>query len=155
MRFDYQMYLKSDLYVPIGYLLFSIGFIGLCLAGAFLQSGKSLFEELIPVCFPVCIALFFIYISVTQLIRGVPLLKDRDQETFEVSGIVEKIEGFTFSTRHAIGRDFLSSIYITINGERYYSVSVPEIQEGDYLKLDVLKNSKFVAGYEKVFCEEI
>ncbi|MBQ4290874.1 MAG: hypothetical protein II719_06715, partial [Clostridia bacterium] len=91
-----------------------------------------------------------IYIAVTQLIRGVPLLKDRDQETFEVSGIVEKIEGFTFGTRHVIGRDILTSIYITINGERYYSVSIPEIQEGDYLKLDVYINSKFVAGYEKV-----
>ncbi len=144
------MYLKSDFYVPIGYLLFSFGFIGLCLAVSFLQSGKSLFEKMIPVCFPGCIALFFIYIAVTQLIRGVPLLKDRDQETFEVSGIVEKIEGFTFGTRHVIGRDILTSIYITINGERYYSVSIPEIQEGDYLKLDVYINSKFVAGYEKV-----
>lgn len=147
MRFDYQMYLKSDFYVPLGVLLFGIAFIAVNIAG-FIQNfeSKNRFQYLIPFLF----GLFFIILSLCQMIRGMAILKDRDLETFEVAGKVEKIEEVLFGTRHTIGRDIRTSVYITVNGERYYSVSLPGIYEGDYVKLDVFTNSKFVSRCEKV-----
>ena len=107
MRFDYQMYLKSDFYVPLGVLLFSITFIAINIAG-FIQNfeSKSRIQYLIPFLF----GLFFLVLSLCQMIRGLPILKDRDLEIYEVVGKVEKIEEVTFSTRHTIGRDIRSSV---------------------------------------------
>lgn len=151
MKFDYHMYLKCDLYVPLGALLFCIALIVINIVGFFQNdSSKTRFQYIFFICFTLCFASIF----VIQFIRGIPLLKDHELETVEVSGIVEKIEDITFSTRHTIGRDIRSSVYITVNGERYYSVSLPGIDVGDRVKLGVFTNSHFIASCELVIDNE-
>ena len=148
MTFDYQMYLKSDFYIPLGLLLFCLTFIAVSIGGFIQDLGsKSRFQNLIPL----CIGLLFGLIALVQMIRGMPILKDRDLQTFEVDGTVEKIEEVAFATRHYIGRDIRFSVYITVNGERYYSVSMPEIEEGDHVHLLVFQNSRFVSKCEKCY----
>ena len=122
MRFDYQMYLKSDLYVPLCASLFCVVLVVSAIVGIIQHlESKARFEYVVFICFTLLLATVF----VTQVIRGIPILKDRDLETLEVSGKIEKIEDITFGSRHYVGSDVRSSVYVTVNGVRYYSVTLP------------------------------
>ena len=46
--------------------------------------------------------------------------------------------------RHIVGENDFIPVYITIDGNKYYSVFLPGVEEGDTVDLVVLVNSKYV-----------
>ncbi len=142
MIFDYQMYLRSDFFVPLGELVF-VTIVIVSSVGSFIRaraSGKAASETLLVI----VAALFFVVMTSIQIARGIRLLSDSEQDTFEIQGVIEEIEEPPFYTFYYVEGNRKSSQFVIIGGEKYYTVSLSGISRGDEVNLVVFSNSKFV-----------
>lgn len=148
MKFDYETYFYGDLINPVGFGMFSCLLIWLSVLGLFQYSGIKIVQFILFL----GVGLAFLIMTIPKIWRGLRLLKDQNQITYTVEGIVEELkpENPYFSSRHMINGDTRLLTHITVDGEHCYSVSLPGIAVGDEVRLSVLLNSNFVMECKKL-----
>jgi hypothetical protein len=90
----------------------------------------------------VCIILFIVFAS--SLRYGVKMLNDNENSAIIIDGEIEEIEKVTFSPRYMYNDRVVFAKVITINGEKYYCMTVGDLAVGDYVEASYMKNSRLV-----------
>ena len=142
--------------LPAGIALLSMAFLVRHLAGVIRQlrdteraeRGAAVFPRLfaIAVC---CIVLF---ISCTQLRRGIFLPFEREADLRTVSGTVTALQRDRFSPRFSPGNAETVSYgcVIEIGQEQFYCLAYGNVQTGDELTVRALPNSGIILSCERI-----
>ncbi|MCV2231919.1 hypothetical protein N7548_03655 [Acholeplasma manati] len=72
------------------------------------------------------------------------MLNDNKNSAIIIDGEIEEIEKVTFSPRYMHKDRVVFAKMITINGEKYYCMTVGDLAVGDYVKASYLKNSRLI-----------
>lgn len=72
------------------------------------------------------------------------MLKDDEYSAIIIDGEVEKIEKVVFSPRYMYKESVVFAKIITINGEKYYCITVGDLSIGDYVEVSYLENSRLI-----------
>lgn len=140
MEFKYEMYLRNDFYLPMLMVVLFAAMVVISILGMIQNFTIDRLQNIL-----IIIAFLpFLYYYLVQTIRGIPLIRKGALNTINVQGIVEKIEYAHCGTKYCFNGDSRTSIYITIDGKKYYSAFLPGVHKGDAVFLVVLRNSKFV-----------
>lgn len=144
MRFSYNEYFNNLFILPLVMCAISVVVIlGMIIYSSNLSSPLTIkFKFDFSISVIVCILLFIIFAS--SLRYGVKLLKDDENSVIIIEGEIEKIEKVVFSPRYMYNDRVVFAKMITINGEKYYCMTVGNLSIGDYVEASYLINSRLI-----------
>ena len=162
MSFDYNVYFRSDCFVP---LLSAICSSILCLFALVLFSSfirdiyyyKNVIKRVSQCIFLVILIITMLNVTRTEIKRlsigGIYLLAEKKEDTESISGIIEKMDETDIFIRrkyYNVENNAGKGEFIFVNGNRYYLMTYGDLKIGDCVVMQVLPKSRFVLEINKI-----
>ncbi len=144
MAFSYNEYFNNLFILPLVMCAISVVVIlGMIIYSLNLKTPLTIkFKFDFSISVIICIILLIVFAP--SLRYGVKMLNDNKNSAIIIDGEIEEIEKVTFSPRYMHKDRVVFAKMITINGEKYYCMTVGEIAVGDYVEASYLINSRLI-----------
>ncbi|GEM_PF-4164683 len=144
MEFLYNEYFTNLFVIPFVMCVISISLmLGLIIHNVLAKRPLTI-KFKIHLIISLFVIILLLIVSVSSLKHGVKLLKDDKNSVIMIEGEIEKIEKVVFSPRYMYNDRVVFAKIITINGEKYYCMTVGDLSIGDYVEVSYLENSRLI-----------
>lgn len=144
MEFLYNEYFTNLFVIPFVMCVISISLMLGLIIHTLLAKRPLTVKFKIDLVISLFVIILLLIVSVSSLKYGVKMSKDDEYSAIIIDGEVEKIEKVVFSPRYMYKESVVFAKIITINGEKYYCMTVGDLSIGDYVEVSYLENSRLI-----------
>ncbi len=150
MRFQYYIYRRAGLFVPVFMMIFAGVIVIVSLLFYTMKSKHSLPAFLSTVAPTFGLLAFFIIICFPTIKYSIYLFHEKESDALLSYGTVENIIPVENSPRYSTEEDgVVRAVFLIVDKEKYYCMTGKGLSKGDYVTFRFLPQSRMILSWEK------